>query len=626
MKLPPAFKLLLDESNPAADAALVEALPHLEPAIQAVALEILVQRAHTPSLAAVVGKFDQGDDLLQQSILVRAGDLTAGIRSAITASTFDGRANAIEVIVRSDDTKSAYLLADALHARSARTRERAAIGLGRLVDRLLDRFEDASTAEDVNILQEQAERLAETLAMGVNSWESHFRPEVLRAALLLGDRTEPAVLQELTQRRTKLQRMFGEVLRSSSDPRLAGAAVRALAVPELRPAAVEAITRGNLAYIQGVFSHAWLLADLRIERGCRWVRHGPWVRVAIQALTGLNGANLRGAVRFLAATGGPAEKRAGLLRELLCYDREEVRRATFWQLMRQDGEPAGELLRTMAARAGGSLAPLARRELQRRHMTAIVQAPTVASQMPSGGNDQHRAVFEQYWNRYDGFEANERRKEGQTLRTRVTNIDLLLRAKLTSSDPLDRARAVRVISSLGLVREMGESLFRTASDPDPIVRSLIVSALMELPGPVTERLLRAAVSDPDERVQADAIEALDALDVAERVSCTEPKLESPNNRVRANAVKSLLRTDHRKAGETLLDMLEDSVSAHRLGALWVVEQLRLRSVADRILQMSRSDPDDRVKRRAKRVWGDLDRAEEHETPFTSSAFVGREFE
>ncbi len=625
-KLPPAFKLLLDESNPAADAALVEALPHLDPTLQSVALEILIRRGHEPSLAAVVGKFERCDKLLQRLIAARAGELTAGIRSAIATSTFEERTNAIEVIVRGDDTKSAYLLVDALRGRCARTRERAAIGLSSLAERLLHRFEDASTPEEVSAVEGQAERLAEALAAGVNTWESHFRPEVLRAALFWGDRTEPAILQELAQRRTRIGHMLGEILRNAADPRLAGAVLRALALPDLRAAAAEAITRSDLAQMQAVFSQAWLLADGQIERGCRWVRHGPWVKVAIQALSSLSDSSLNGAIRFLAATGGPADKRRGLFRALLAHDREEVRNAAFWQLLRQEGNTANELLHAMASREGDPLARLARRELQRRRAAAIVPAPRAASRAPSGVESQSRAMFEHYWNRYDRLGTNERLEEGRTVRARVANLDSLLYAKIMASDALDRARAVRMILSLGLVQEMGESLCHLASDPEPVVRSLVINVLVELPGTVTPRLLRAAVNDPDERVQADAIEALDTLDVAERVSWTEPKLESPNSRVRANAVKSLLRTDHRKAGETLLDMLEDPRPAHRLSALWVAERLRLRTISARIHDMSRVDPDDRVKRRAKCVLDRLNQKQEDGARLESPALAGRSSE
>ena len=627
MKLPPAFKLLLDERNPAADSALVEALPHLDPLLQSVALEMLIRRNHAASLAALVGTFTQYDDLLQQLLIARAEELAVGMRSAINAPTFEERANAIELVVLGDETKSAYLLIDALRPPCVRTRERAALGLKQLTECLLARLDSASMQEDLIGLYEGTERLAEALASGVSRWESHSRPEILHAALLLGDHTESAILDGLAQPRSKLAKALGDVLSQSPDPRLAGAALRGLAVPGLRPAAVDAIRRGNAPFFHALFSHAWLLADGRIERECRWVRLGTWQRAAVQALAASNGVVVTGGLRFLASVGGSADQKADLFRELLGFDREEVRRATLWQLLRQQSDTALRLLRAVASREQDALADPARRELQYRQMIRGNGAPTMASQPRSAATpEKGRARFERYWRGFDRLGPEKRLEEGRALRSEVKNLDVLLRVKLTSPEPLDRARALRIILSLGLVQNMEASFRRAASDSDPVVRSLAVNTLVELPGPVTIRLLRAAVNDPDERVQADAIEALDRLDVPERVACTEPKLKSTNNRVRANAVKSLLRTDHQKAGETLLSMLKDPLPVHRFSALWVVEQLRLRTAAARVQAMSHSDPDVRVKRSAQRVSQNIARGESLSAQYELPALAGKSVE
>ena len=89
------------------------------------------------------------------------------------------------------------------------------------------------------------------------------------------------------------------------------------------------------------------------------------------------------------------------------------------------------------------------------------------------------------------------------------------------------------------------------------------------------------------------------------VALTMEKLDSPNGRVRANAVRSLLRAEVGRAGEVLLDMLEDSSRAHRLSALWVVGDLKLSTVRQRVNRISRQDRDERVRQSAKRVLQDL---------------------
>jgi HEAT repeat protein len=172
-------------------------------------------------------------------------------------------------------------------------------------------------------------------------------------------------------------------------------------------------------------------------------------------------------------------------------------------------------------------------------------------------------------------------------------------------NPIERCRAVRVAKVLGLLSEVAEEVYQLAHDGEAVVRSTAVGALTELPGATTTRILRAAVNDPDARVQANAIEALDRLNVDDRLPYIRAKLSSSHGRVRANAVRALLRVELREAGEVLLDMLDDSSQAHRLSALWVIERMRLRSVLQRISELSRGDPDERVRRRAQRVFREL---------------------
>jgi len=179
----------------------------------------------------------------------------------------------------------------------------------------------------------------------------------------------------------------------------------------------------------------------------------------------------------------------------------------------------------------------------------------------------------------------------------------------------ERVRALSIVRCLGLVSKIKDSVLRLTGDADATVRSLAVAMLGDLPGEASERVLCAAVDDPDARVQANAVEALDKLDVPNRLQCTQTKLTSPHGRVRANAIKSLLRLDMRRAAGELLRMLEDGSCSQRVSALWVVQRLELRSVLQRVVSLSRHDPDDRVKQRARRVLQEL---EGHTPPQGSS--------
>ncbi len=597
--LPAVFRHLVHERNPAAAAAIVEALPTLEPFAQAAALGILLQRGDAAAQADVVGRFLDHDAGLQRLTVSHVNELSSGVRLAISSSSFRRRASAIEAVVRGEAGRLVYLLADALRSRCPRTRELAAAGLHRMTAELLDHLETGPAVEGLLELSDRADCLAEALKVGVHRWEIHLQPKVLEAALWLGDRTAPAVLEKLRSGRTKIGRPLTDLLAGTLDPRLAGFMLRALAVAELRSTASRAISRaGDETFLRALFAESWLLADPRIEQGCRWIRDIRWSQYAVRLVLALDEPVVANAVCLLAAMGGSRERRTELLRELIGCGRSGVRGAVVRCLVNDESETSTGLLATVAGRSGDGAAALAARELRRRRGGPQTDAGSPAAGMDAPVAPASRKVFEQYWGAFDDLEPQVRAEAGETVRREVPNIDAVLRAKLASPEELDRVRALRVASSLGLVNTLAEPLYLAASDADPIVRSRAVGMLVELPGATTERLLRNAVNDPDERVQANAIEALDRLDIADRIRYTEPKLESTDSRVRANAVRSLLGAEFPRAGDALLDMLEDSSAAHRLGALWVIEQLHLKSARHRVEEVSRADPDPRVRERA----------------------------
>ncbi|MFH1108970.1 MAG: HEAT repeat domain-containing protein [Planctomycetota bacterium] len=602
---PPALALLAGERNRAADAALLEALPDLESHARSAAVEILVRRAHAPTLAALVLRFGDYDEDLKSVVSRRIGGLHAATRAAIVSPTVEDRAGAIELIRDSGEGKLAYLLADAVRSTCRRTRELAAGALHGMTARMLDRLNTQPSPTDASVVNAQADGLAEAIRTAVQRWELHFQPKVLEAALWMAERVEAAVLEKLREPQSKIVHVLSEMIEGASDPRLAGAVLRALAVPPLRPAAARAITHArNPLFIRALARRCWLLADREIEHGCRWVYEGPWVDDWLGEVRELADSETAGVVRFLGAIGGPQEKRMERFRTLLDTRGDEVRRAVLWQVIDDPDKPATDLLTMIAARTGDEIAEIAARECRRRHRETPAR-PGICGQGIAEGHVRAANAFAAFFEGFDRLTPVERTKLAAELKDGVADLAGHIRARCVSASPIERCRAVRVAKVLGVLDEIAQEVQQLAHDGEAVVRSTAVGVLSDLPGPTTTRILRDAVNDPDARVQANAVEALDRLNVEDRLPYIKAKLSSPHSRVRANAVRALLRVELREAGEVLLDMLEDPSQAHRLSALWVIERMRLRSVLHRIVELSHSDPDERVRQRAQRVFRDL---------------------
>jgi HEAT repeat protein len=476
-------------------------------------------------------------------------------------------------------------------------RERAALALRAMTARVLDRVEGCQTVEQEPERQKSVECLVEALRAAVLSWEIHLRPEAVEAALWMGEWLEGTIRQKLQQPRTRIAPVLNELLKTTSDPRLAGFVLRALAIPELRSAAAHAIrTADDPTFIRALLSETRLLADPEIERGCRRIREVRWPHNRFDELLELDPARLTGAVRLIGATGASPEWKISFYRDLASAGNDQVRKAVVLGLVNDAGEAAGRFLALMSCRRSDPLAQIAARELRRRQ----AEGPTVHASAESG--DPNSPPRPNRKRRVDGPRAG---AWGSDRRTANADPLAQARARLASPRAYDRTEALQVVRARELTPNLAEEIYRLAHDPDSVVRGLAVAMLEELPGATSRRVVRAAVDDPDERVQANAIEVLDRWDIADRVGCTEPKLESSNNRVRANAIKSLLRLESRKAGNSLLDMLEDTSPAHRLSALWVVGRLKLRAVDRRVRELSSGDPHERIRRRARRVLGEL---------------------
>lgn len=600
--VPAVFRHLAREENLAVDAALLAAWPQLEDGALDPAVQLIVERGRAASQAALVARFREGDPTRRSVILKHVTGLFSGLRKCIHGASLDERASAMEVIVRSDNGRLLYLLADALRLPDRRTREMAAAALHLATSRFLKRIHEGHGADDAIVLQSLASGLTDALHTAVWRWETHHQKNVLQAAMWLSDRVWPSFRKKLDQPQTKIARVLNDMMNRATDPRLAGFILRALAIPALRPTAARAIGQAtDLSFIRAILAQSWLLNDPSIGHGARWIRESPWLHRDVATLLKLDGDAASAAVRLLAVVGGSQERRLDQYRELIGVGSPQHRRAVVWQLVDDSSDPATTVLSTMANRCAEDIRPIAIRELRRRQRDMRGTVGVAASAGPSVMQPSVRDAFERYWEAVDQNDTATRAQALDALGRLGDDLVVPLRTKLTSPQPLERARALRVAGALGLIAKLQEPVYGLVHDADPVVRGHAVASLVDLPGPTTTRLLREALHDPDERVQANAIEVLDKLDVPERVPQTQAMLESRNSRVRANAVKSLLRVELDRAAEVLLEMLEDPTRAHRLSALWVIERLRLESVIERVRSLGQHDADARVRQRAARV-------------------------
>lgn len=591
--LPPALRILADHRDHAADAAILAALPHLPYEAQSAAVTVLCRRKHEPALMELVAAYPTLSAPARTEMTRHLTALHHVIELAAASRDAETSENALRLVVDSKDAKLAYLLADAVRGGKKGGREIAAKGLLELSGEALAR--EKPTVATTQQVAERNRAIVEALQTVVHRFDPGASATPVEAALWMGDAVELDLLEKIREPHSKLGAKVCELFGGATDPKLAGAVLRALAVPELRAAAVSTIMScTDATFFHALLRESWLLADVEILAGLQKVAEGPWMDRWLGQLGEMEESAAVNTVRFFSNVGGDPAKRWTRLRPYFSDPRPSVRRELFWRLAADDGEAATNLLRALASGPDSELRDLALLECQRRHAADGLPAHSKSAEGPVDPLDA-------FLSKLESLPFEKRAHLLDEVRHLSNDILPRLRTKLSAADPLERCRAIRLAKALGMLKSVEDRVYALAGDSERIVRAAVMSALTDMPGPTSTRLLRTAMHDADNRVQANAIESMDHLNVVDRAALLKPKLESSCNRVRANAIRALLRLEVREAGEALLDMLADPSHAHRSSALWVIERLQLQAVLRRVADMSMHDADVRVRHRATRI-------------------------
>jgi HEAT repeat protein len=310
--------------------------------------------------------------------------------------------------------------------------------------------------------------------------------------------------------------------------------------------------------------------------------------------------------RWLLPTGLPTECKIDALLHVLYRGESAARTAVAWSFTRCNDEATMPVLRNLTSDANPDVRRLATYELARRRPwefpVADLLAPgTSADTSPQRPLPDRGMTFERYWASFDRLNNNERITAGRDMLDVHPDATRAIRLRLNEPEPASRIRALSIIRTLELAETFADDLFRLCHDPNPEIRSNVISVLSTSPGGTARRIFHAALSDQNPRVRANAVEAIERIGDQDLTDLLLPMLGSPDNRVRANAVKALLKQGVRPAAETLLKMLDDPDRAQRISALWLVEQMGLLAMAARISRIAACDQDPAVRLRAQRL-------------------------
>lgn len=615
--LPKTYHCLLKSRNLAADDVLLNSLTSLEPAFQLDAIRILLTRRQPHALLRLVELFDRLPAAARQLILDHAAALDGAIREAIKSSDENSRINVVMLITQSRSYSTAYILSNLLRSTSARVRAKAAAALRDLTQTFVDRLRiptpDPSNPAAVKRTYEALLKfeppkplLLSALLDALASYDTHFRTTALDAILLMSLDLEQALVKEISKPRSKCWTAFVEHLQNDPQAVMATFALQALGQRSTRTQVAKAISDcQDENFMSSLCYQSWLLGDMAIRSGCQQITHLAWLEPEGHPLLHLNAAQFRKAERFLAATRIDHDKRVQWYRTVLLSQRKDLHALAMAAVAGIYTPASTELLEIMIDWSEPELVEFARRELHRRRPDELAVSrtppPASAAQTGSCAAPQPIVDFQEYWSSFDSMEQQLRRTIGRRLLASSAGLLNQLTDQLGADDATARVRAIQIIRLLGQVSQCADHLIRCCRDTNRYVRSAAVRAVGQLGDETAERILMQAINDPDRRVRANAIDALENRHSRRVTEQLKLKLHDVDHRIRAAAIQTLLRMRVREAAEALLALLADESQPHRISALWVIEKLDLYAISQRIKDIAEQDPDETVRRRARRV-------------------------
>lgn len=635
---PVIFEVLKAARTSAADQALAAAIGRTEGPTAWAVVETLLVRHTREGLKGLIAGWHRLDEPLRELVLSHGDKVFSALREAFGSSDEQTRLNVIEIVCRGRLYRASYLLDSAVRDRVSAVRSAAAQAVHDLAGQLLwtaprpelelradpDPDEVRRQMAELEGYREDRRQLVSAIEAAVSSFDLHQHVGVVEAAMWFCDDLNSRLWKLLLAPGSRLTRAAQGVLGRGRDPRLIPFMIAGLGYAEFRPIVAQVLaTCTDPAFLEEWFRQSWRLVQPRTAKSMAAIRDLACTRNQLLDLLCLPEELQRHFARCVLSTGLAHTAKLEVLRDLYRRGGAAGRRASLWALVGVQDPRSTLLLRAIAAENDARHSWIARCELARRCPREYPPSELLSDMaVRFGGRSvgladppapaRERLTASEYWLTFERMSEADRRRLGRELLADGRLSAGTVAVWLARPEAGDALRALRIVRLLDLAGSVAESLYQLCHDPRPEVRSAAVAALGAVPTPTSQRLLHATLYDPDPRVQANAVEALDQLGDKSAVSELMPKLSSPDNRTRANAVRALLKLGVRDAAETLLRMLRDENPAHRISALWLVEQMHLLPLASRVMDIAESDMDEQIRTRARVLVGrilDTDEAE-----------------
>lgn len=590
---------LVASRRPNASRVLAYAVANCDDEARSLAVQAALDRAERPGLEAIIRIFHQVPPDLQAAALAHADAFLPSLRQHARDSDRQVRANICDFLVRMDDARVAYILADLLQDSWEDTKKKAQEGLLSLAysyHKTAAQVESGEVDIPRPALETRRYALLDALLTAVRFYDAHERPEMIAALLSLDRRGDEVLIDILANPMDRRRKIILDILETACYPRAISFLLSMLKSTKTASMAIEILeTRFDTDFIKALLSSRTLLANTRIASALANVQFVPWLRPGTEKASGLPECLSVRALRFLLLTGtAPAEKRS-ILQKLTKSGNVALASAAKFILaaterrVHRDRIDAGVV--KIEQRCPEHLSAQWEPEVTELVVDRVSSKSEAADLLSDG------VLFKNFMN---SFESLGRSEKDAALKEFASKgiLSGQMKKALSDGDAEIVLRAVKVVEYGGCQADVAAELSVLTGHPDPRVRSSSVRQLGKAGVYGALKALFNTLADRDRRVLANAVEALEETGHRQILRLLEPLMRHPDNRVRANAAKAAWTLGDESGRRAVADMLRHPNAEMRLSGLWVVRQIGVREEIDIVKEIAKSDPDERVRNSA----------------------------
>jgi len=602
------FKALVDSGRPSAARAIAYGVLFSTGQARYLAVTAALRSQEHEALDAVVQVFHDIPGDLQTAAIATADSFLSILRSAIHSNDRQIRANTSDFLIRMDDARVAYLMADLLQDAVPDIRKKAQEGLLALAHNyhvMAAEVEKGLLTIARQALETKRYALLDALLTALRFYKSHERPEMIAALLSLDPRGDEVLIDILSNPMDRRRKIILDILDAASYPRAVAFLLTMLKSPKAASLAVEVLeTRFDTEFVKALLSNPVLLTNARVVSALAQVQFVPWLRPGIQKVDSLPARLAARAVRFLLYTGANSVEKQTILGRLAASKNIGLASAAKFVLAAMER-------RIHVDKIDAGLVKI------EEHCPSVASASgepstgaLVSSKDASAGQKaavplSDETLFRNFINSVESLSKVER--EGAVADFKATGVFLReLKKALADSEVDVILRAIKVVELTESNTDVTTELVLLTKHGDGRIRAGAVRQLGKSGAYDAMKTLFEALSDRDRRVLANAVEALEATGHKQILRLLEPLMAHPDNRVRANAAKAAWTLGSEGGRVVLIEMLKSPKSSMRLSGLWGLRQIGAKDQIPFIREISKTDAEERVRKSAELTVAELE--------------------